>query len=334
MNTINRLFTVEEQLHFLYEDRRYKNHMVKYDQYVAFLNKYNQYPNIHSKNQFNTVMKTFTEDGNMDYLVRLILMIQYTLKRKNSRQIMNFLIHNNGDDESFYNGIRNFMNKTKYQNIYKKQSQPEFVHYHIVKSVIEKSDFTVNKLMDIGCGNGSKASVLGKLFGLEKNNVICADIEQWFDYNDIDRNKREIILLPIQEKGDIPYNGNDINLITMIHSIHHWCYDTAEEYMERMRNIHSILSDNGIVVILEHDTFTDADSCILDIEHGLWECVIKNNNKRFYKEFTSKYLNFIELDMIMERSGFKMIHYKYYDAGVINKVTIPDKSYLGIFKKI
>ena len=333
MNSINRLFSVEEQLRFLVKKRNYDGIDLKYKQYVDVLTKHANYPNIRNKNQFRLIIDTYMIHGDMDYIVRLILLIQYTLKRKNSKQIMDFLISTRGDDIVFYNGIRNFMNKTKYQNIYKKQSQPEFIHYRIVVSVMKHSDFTINKLMDLGCGNGSKASALGKLFNLKKDQVICADIDKWFDYNDIQRKKREITTLAIAEKGPINYQSKSVNIITMIHTLHHWCYDTPDEYITRMRSLHDILDDNGIIVILEHDTFTDIDSCILDIEHGLWECVIKNNTNRFYKDFTSKYLNFIELEIIMQRSGFKMIYYKYYDAGVINKITIPDKSYLGIYKK-
>lgn len=334
MNSINRLFSAEEQLQFLIAERHYDSIDVKYKQYKEFLTKYVEYPNIHSKSQFRNIVDSYVIHGNMDYIVRLILLIQYTLKRKNSKQIMDFLISVKGDDVAFYNGIRNFMNKTKYQNIYKKQGQPEFIHYRIVVSVMNNSDFKINTLLDLGCGNGSKASQLGKLFGLKKEQVICADIEKWFDYDDIQRNKRPITTLAIPEKGPIKYKNKSVNIITMVHTLHHWCYDTGNEYIERMKSLHDILDDNGIVTILEHDTFTDTDSCILDIEHGLWECVIKNNKNRFYKDFTSKYLNFIELDMIMNQSGFKMIYYKYYDAGVINRVTIPDKSYLGIYKKI
>jgi ubiquinone/menaquinone biosynthesis C-methylase UbiE len=187
--------------------------------------------------------------------------------------------------------------------------------------------------MDIGCGNGAKASELGKLLNLQKSQIICADIEQWFNYNNIQRKKRQIELLKIPNKGNINYPKDSVNLITMIHTIHHWCYKTAEEYIDRMRNLHDILTKNGFIVIIEHDMMTANDAILLDIEHGLWECVNKDNCPNFYKDFTSKYINPIELDLIMQKSGFKKVGYAYYDAGVVGKVMIPDKSYMAIYQK-
>jgi hypothetical protein len=92
MNTINRLFSVEDQLHRLETSSR--RVPVKLKQYKELLEGNSEYPSIHKMNQFQIIMKTFTEDGNMEYLVRLVLIIQYTLKRKNSSQLLNFFLKN------------------------------------------------------------------------------------------------------------------------------------------------------------------------------------------------------------------------------------------------
>ena len=134
--------------------------------------------------------------------------------------------------------------------------------------------------------------------------------------------------------GEIKYKENSIDLITIIHAIHHWCYPKTEDYITRMKSLHSIIKKDGLVAIIEHDVITTEDACLVDIEHGLFECVLYRNQSGFYKEYNSKYLNFIELELIMKKSGFELILFNYYDGGFINKKTIPDKSYLALFKPI
>ena len=327
---LNRLFSVKEQIDFLSNDKRYK-----YSQYEAILLKNETYPNIQSKQQFQTIIKTFLDNDLMDHITRLVFMIQYTIRRKQSKKILDLFINGNPNrtDEEFYLEIQTIMNLPHEKINNKLQSQSEFIYYQIIGNRLLKQNFTPKKIMDVGCGNGFKAMELGRLFKLTSNNIVCADIAKWFDYDEIERTKRKMELLPITEKGPIMYGSKSIDLITMIHTIHHWCYDTPEEYIIRMKSLHDILSDNGLIVIFEHDMITSIDACILDIEHGLWENTIKNNSTRFYQDFSSKYLNFIEVEIIMKQSGFEMIYYKYYDAGIINNLIIPDKSYLSIYKK-
>lgn len=333
-NIINRLFSVEDQLKFLSE-KKYDRLPAKYKQYKRILYENGSYPNIHSKKQFQTIVNTFFKDGILDNLMRLVLSIQYTIKRRNSTKLLDIFIKGNPNrsDTEFYDQIRKFLEYTKQRINNKPQSQADFIYYHLVTRKLLKSGVNPKKIMDLGCGNGRKAAELGRLFGLSKSNIICADIDKWFDYDDIERNKLNIELLPISEKGPILYKQNSCDVITMIHTLHHWCYNTPEEYIKRMLSLKNILTKDGLIVIFEHYTFSDVDACILDIEHGLWETVLKDNSERFYKEFASKYLNFVEVELIMEKSGFKMIYFKYYDAGLINNHTIPNKSYLAVYRK-
>jgi len=328
-NKINQLFPINEQLQFISKLPNYK-----VNQYQNLLQNNQQYPNIHSKKQFQTIIDTYTVHNKLEYLARLIQIIQYTLKRKNSKELLEFLIKESRDDIQYYKGLRHFLHKTKFHRNTRYQTQPEFIYYHLLPLIIKKNKIHIQKIMDIGCGNGAKASELGKLLKLQKHQIICADIEQWFNYNNIERKKRDIELLKISEKGDIIYEKNSVNLITLIHTMHHWNYATTKEYISRMRNLRDILSDDGFIIIIEHDVFTEEDAMLLDIEHGLWECVLNDNVKEFYKDFESKYINPIELDLIMTKSGFQKFKSEYFDAGIIGKIMIPDNSYMGIYKKI
>lgn len=329
---LNSFFSNEEQIDFLKNNHlnHLPNEKIKQYQYVIKENK--EYPNIHSKKQFETIIKS---NNKTNYLIRLLEIIQYVLQKKDVLYLVNDFNEVKGDDVFYYNLLSKFNENRKFLKSPKRFiTQPEFIYYKILTSFLKKNNKKIESLMDIGCGNGKKAEDLGKLFSIKPENIICADIEKWFNYNNSKRKKRNLELLAIDEMGEIKYKENSIDLITIIHAIHHWCYPETQDYITRMKSLRSIIKKDGLVAIIEHDVLTTEDACLVDIEHGLFECVLYRNQTGFYKDYNSKYLNFIELEMIMKKAGFELILFNYYDGGFINKKTIPDKSYLALFRPI
>ena len=74
------------------------------------------------------------------------------------------------------------------------------------------------------------------------------------------------------------------------------------------------------------------DGCITDIEHGLYECVKIDKSERFYKEYMVRYLNFVEIELLMEKSGFELVLFQHYNAGSIRECIIPNRTYISIYK--
>ena len=333
---LNSFFPVEKQIEFIKEFHSNDIPKEKVKQFEMVLKENRDYPNIHSNTQFKEIIKSYNLYQKTNYFLRLIEIIQYVLQKEDVLSLIRLFKENSiKTDRDYYHILRNYLKEKKSLKSAKKMiSQPEFIYYKIIPYVLKQNRIKIESLMDIGCGNGKKTEELGKLFGIDGKNIICADIESWFNYNNSKRKKRNIELLGIPEMGEIKYKPNSIDLVTIIHAIHHWCYPTTDDYIQRMRSLHSIVKEGGFIAIIEHDVITKEDACLVDIEHGLFECVLYNNQDGFYKEYNSKYLNFIELEMIMKKSGFKLILFKYYDAGFINKQTIPDKSYMALFKKI
>lgn len=332
---MNRFFSVEKQIEFIKEYHLEKIAEEKIKQYEMVIKENSQYPNIYSQEQFQTIINSYKNFKKTDYLLRLIQIIQYVLQKEDVLSLLRVFMERKRDDNEYYGILREYRRKEKSLEDPKRlMSQSQFIYYELMGIIIRENGIKIERMMDLGCGNGKKAEELGGLLGINTSRIVCADIESWFNYNNAKRKKRGLELLKISEKGEIKYDENSVDLITIIHSIHHWDYKTTEDYIMRMRSLHKIVREGGYIAIIEHDVLTKEDACLVDIEHGLFEVVLMGNEKNFYKEYKSKYLNFIELEMIMRKSGFKLKLFKYYDGGFINKKTIPDKTYLTLFQKI
>lgn len=333
---LNSLFPINEVIGFI--NKKYTNyvkyHPSKLSEYKKILQENLSYPSVESNIQFKTIIETYTKGHKLKYLARLIKIVNKSIKNTNDVDMINhFVKYSDSDDKQHYELLRNKYNNNINNKTGGYMSQIDYIYnqlLHIFKKQKFKS-FKISKIMDIGCGNGKKLEKLGKKFNVSAPNLICADIDEWFGYSAEQRNKQPFTPLKIEPNGPITYN-NKVDLITMIHTIHHWCYDTSEKYIERFASLKDILNPGGYIVIIEHDIFASIDGCILDIEHGLYECVQKDACMEYTKKFSAQYLNFIEIEMAMERAGFEIILFEYYNAGSITTLVVPNKTYISVYK--
>ena len=182
----------------------------------------------------------------------------------------------------------------------------------------------IKKYLDFGCGDCKKTYYIGKKFGLNKENIIGADIEEWFDYSDETRDVDNITFLDISKKIDI--EDNSISLITCIMSLHH-----IKELDKTIKELYRICEKGGYLVLIEHDSFTHFDHMLIDVEHGMFEMVQKNNEK-YFNTYYSKYFNWIEWDLIMNYYGFKYIYAVNISSSVRFNVSM-DRKFIAIYQK-
>jgi SAM-dependent methyltransferase len=336
---LNCLFNIETVINFIInknKDRK-KYDITKINGYKKLIEDNKSYPSIKSNNQFRTIIESYTKNNKLKYLHRLIKIIGIVIKIPNDKFMLeHFIKYHDISDKEHYDLLKKIYDINKIDKIdnMKKiggyMSQTDTIYSMIYD--LSKTTHNIKKIMDIGCGNGKKLTHIGKKFNIKQENLICADIDNWFEYSEKDRKKTSLNLLKIDLNGPIKYDKHKISIITMIHTIHHWCYDSVDKYIERLSSLKNILDSDGYVVIVEHDIFTKMDGCITDIEHGLYECVIYNKYERFSKDFTSQYLNFVEIELLMDKSGFEIVAFQHYNAGSITNMTVPNKTYIAIYK--
>jgi SAM-dependent methyltransferase len=125
-----------------------------------------------------------------------------------------------------------------------------------------------------------------------------ADIEQWGNYKK-DR-KLDFTYKVIQMKPyKIPYDDKMFDCIFLILTLHH-----AENPLDVLNECNRILKDDGCIVLVEHDVWTDDTHMLVDLEHRIWTTINNEGNEGAI----ANYYNFYEWNIIFSKCGFKHIH--------------------------
>lgn len=154
---------------------------------------------------------------------------------------------------------------------------------------------------------------------LMKCEIYGADIQEWGPYKKT--RKFNFPFKYIQTKPyKIPYPDKMFNCITLILTLHH-CDDILKTIMECKR----LLTDDGIIVIIEHDIWSDNSNMIIDLQHRIYNKIFNEKS-----DYIGTYYNFYEWDIIFNKCNFKPIYgdritesvdmYIKYDLQFINRV--------------
>lgn len=180
------------------------------------------------------------------------------------------------------------------------------------------------KYLDLGGGDGKITNAIGSYLKLKKDNVVCADIE-WFDE---ERKENEPITYTkiFEENNRLPFLNDEFSLVTCFQSLHH------------MKNINNVISElyritepGGYVIIREHDCDSGFVKILIDIEHCVFECVMKELSKHFVDNYYGNYKSKIEWTNLFERNGFVYCNKRYNFKMARNNHT---KYYYAMYKKV
>jgi ubiquinone/menaquinone biosynthesis C-methylase UbiE len=254
----------------------------------------------------------------MDY-GNLITLLLYFINNPQNREIvvdlLKILEQKNLADSWFYENIKKLIISGSSQQAKKRDDTHSEQHGFYIKKLAQSGN---TKYLDIGCGDGTQTLTLGNLLGYDKNNINGSDILDWDD--NFTRNK-DLNFSPII-KGKLQYQNKSFSLITVFSVLHH-----VNELNNLISEINRCLSDDGLLVIREHNAFDDSDKLLIDIEHMLYS-IVNNSKSLGYIKCYSK----IEWIEILKKNGF-------YPVLIENLVRIPrgdykiTKPFIAIFKK-
>lgn len=184
------------------------------------------------------------------------------------------------------------------KNIYSEERNKKSASkiYNTIKPYIKNINF--NSFLDFGGGNCDIAFYIGQFLNIK--NVYCVDNDQWGAIT-WDRRKNVSFTTNINTISD-----NSIDLILASHSLHHI---NDIELKNIINNFSRILTDNGILVLREHDSPDKEFDKLLDLQHILFDTVIAQNitYDDFLKTFYSNYKSIKEWNKLLYNFKVKKI---------------------------
>lgn len=265
-----------------------------------------------SNKQLYTYIYNAYKDESIIKISKIILLLQKFTSYKNAIKIVNLVKEKKLTDTDVINKIKEF-NNNKLQTSDKHGKHGKYDIYNICSSwkyTLENIAFSYKnifnnsdniKYLDIGCGNGHKTQLFGKLLEISNDNIYGTDIKQWGPYEQTNI-KYNFNFKFIKENGDLDYKDNTFDLITCFLMLHH-----VEKLEDLIKEIKRILKPNGILLIIEHDCHDDYDLMILNILHTLYSFLVDNNSNFDY----AKYYNWAEWDYIFSLNNFSYIKSNY-----------------------
>lgn len=322
---------------------------------------YNEYFNL-AKPEFSykKYYKTYESGRQFNALVNIAFkynpiilsrLLEIALKRFNPKLtniIYNIIISKKSDNEIYtklkklyHNPINKFYIK-KSTNCDGSLPIQEYMYRYIILAQRDRGAIAVNKYLDIGCGNGKFCISMGKLLNLKKDDIYGIDLDNFSEQGDWGRSKYtdKFTFKKIQYDQPYPFEDNTFDLITIKMVLHH-----VKNYEFTLSEMARILKKDGLIIIIDHESFTYADYMLNDIEHGFYLNVFNKNtseesfldlkSKSIYKEKKSigvhKYYSWVELDYNFRRHGFEYIRKQLYSNN-INFSMGASRAYVYIFK--
>jgi ubiquinone/menaquinone biosynthesis C-methylase UbiE len=152
------------------------------------------------------------------------------------------------------------------------------------------------KFLDLGVGDGKKIKSIVSYLNKEYE-LYGTDIEDWGPYKK--ERKLDFPFKFIQKKPyKIPYDNKMFDCIFIILTLHH-----IENIIEVLKECRRILKDDGCIVLVEHDVWSDDTRMLVDLQHRIYSTIFKENSEGF----KANYYNFFEWDIIFNKAGFKSI---------------------------
>jgi ubiquinone/menaquinone biosynthesis C-methylase UbiE len=264
---------------------------------------------------------------------RLTSLVMKSLRRDVDSKTIDTILkssldHQHINDISIYNMLRPYANKGGYDKDKRSKSRIKHLQFlfrhNLFKNIRSNGDF---KYLDLGGWDGTITEEVGKYMRLSKKDIINADVDDWV--NQIDENERNtnITFVPINNTGKLPFETSTFSLITAFQVFHH-----IEEIDDRLSELSRIIKKDGLLVIREHDADSDCTSMLADIEHSMYEMVLKENpSVEYLNTYKAYYKPMHTWNDILEYYGFEYIKNAKYNTRM--NMWNPSRTYYAMYRK-
>lgn len=163
----------------------------------------------------------------------------------------------------------------------------------------------INSLLDFGGNVGDHARVWGDILKLGKKDIFVVDIDEWEGEKWVPR--KDITFTHFNDISKL--TNNSIDMINFSHVLHHI---KSSDHTKIVKMCENVLSNNGFIIIYEHDVIGDLWKLLVDLEHLIFDVVVTG---RKYEEFTNSfYSNYHQMDYWANLFSDKFKVFAKYDA--------------------
>jgi hypothetical protein len=304
-------------------------------------------PSVQTLSQFKYI---WNEESGSDCKLRVIQRLaSNTIKSKNGTckvkesyfedLIIKLLILEKQDDSYIYNILRRiFQGKDITNNSFQPYEVPGhalietkpwgedsdgralFMVKRTIECIPENMKSNIKTVLDYGCAEGAITSHLCRFLQVSPEKCFGADVRT------LESKGFTFIHIP-QETIEIPplnsilpqLADRSIDLITAAMVFHH-----VKHVHATIRELRRVISDEGLLVMREHDCTTPYEATFLDITHGLYSLVLSDPIEwpTFLDEYQAWYRSREQWNNIMKECGFKRLENqsalaeKHYNAAV------------------
>jgi len=283
----------------------------KIDEYIKIreFNKHFKYVPMSTLNQIQAILHVpHKKEAERAYINLLKLIV----KHMPSITVANSIIHKamkfNMNDNKVFDLMRSHKDKNNLSRATKHMfiSSKDIRHaQEAVSNLQHIISIKPTNYLDVGCGTCKSTIILGHELGLKDIDIYATDIESWGGYTKEEKEHLPINFKWIKPDNSLDYDTNKFDLVSAFMVLHH-----VPNLKLLLREINRILKLNQYFVIREHDTLTNSDKMLSDIEHRIYEVVYRGNYK--YNE-NINYHDKFEWDIILSRYGFELVG-NYYDS--------------------
>ena len=220
---------------------------------------------------------------------RLFRLISKVLGHRN--QQIEGLLSQRANDVQVCEQLVNHFKTDSSADIRSDKRAQEFVKYVDLRKV--------NQLLDFGGGNGDFVASLQEIAHLHKINpkLVVLDVKHWFSKSH--QPKHSGVVYDFVDTLGLPYASESFDCITVLQVLHH-----LQQPWFTLKELVRVLKPGGTLFIREHDCQSLEDWLAINIEHFLYEMVVRSNptfagtyRAQYYsKEFLRKMLQEFDLE--------------------------------------
>ncbi len=304
------------------DHKKYKTqYSCYYNEYKKLLNKKYNFKDYYRDYESDIQFKSLVEIGlkyDASIFTRLIELISNRFNPGSIPEIINILLEKKNDTYTYnklYDLFKKKINSTasisslscNRNNIFSE------LFTNKINNILE--DKKVEKILDIGTGDGEFIINFGNKLNLKKDNIVGCDLDNFSEKGNQSRekNKDKFVFVPIEVDTKIPLNDNSFDLITMKFVIHH-----INNIDFILKEVKRLLKKNGLFLLIDHDIISFADYMLTDIEHGLFINIYnkQTNKEKITNEEETKnkksnddimivrYYDWVEMNYLMEKYKF------------------------------